>query len=67
MTASMRMSAASTRSRSAAVPMTEPTAAQAFSGAVSMATATGSATTGACNPRGFAFKGPRSSAESGAR
>ena len=67
MMASIKMSAATMRSRSAARPMTKPTAAQAFSGAVAMGTTTGAGATGACSPRGLMSSGPHSFAAKGAR
>ena len=67
MMASIKMSAATMRSRSAARPMTKPTAAQAFSGAVAMGTTTGAGATGARSPSGLMSSGPRSFAASGAK
>ena len=67
MMASIKMSAATMRSRSAARPMTKPTAAQAFSGAVAILTLTGAGATGACSASGLMFSGPRASVAKGAR
>ena len=65
--ASSRMSIAIMRSLSAAVPVTKPTAQQAFSGAVFMGVLFPNDMTGACSSSGFGAPSAPASAASGPR